>query len=1332
MQGARADTVEPAESNSSAEDTGAPDDSKLEYDLEDFPHRIRSDPLPSNPFSFPAEGHHHSDDTPRSTAGLISPRHRQLAATHDSDNAVSNRTSMSHWDPEPGFAHVDGEIGGSGYNETLVDIVTVPCPGADPVETWTRDPLPDGFFGNPNDNELTIHSALKELAGDAILTPGIGGNFPKAAHLWVRQGIRRYANTARVLLYRHRELADNTTLDGLARDLLDNVLQRREGQHVSRPVFFIAHSIGGLVVKQALLIARRDETYRGILFNCHGVTFFATPHRGSSYMAMRHLSESIQLLLHLQRPLPRTLAHDVRVGNKNLLKMHDDFTDIASEMRLWTFYETIDSELSGSGSGLANEVQFSAPLVSIKSAIVGVRQEMIYSSLESDHAHCASFGITNPRTMSTYLHDLADAVAKAVTLSQTIHTPLWLKDEVKIELIGFYEDPDATDLDSDVRLYFTRYHLSEFLKKGPERCLEERLKCVPRRHGAPGHKDSAQAVAGRASSGGGGGLNIVNNVQKILTAAVSGSHEQGRPSSPDIVVTLPSARPTMVEGHDLAEPTGRRPHSLTLPALSNPGFHRPSSRGSGGTTSTMSDPTDRDISPKEGASATHRETWSHDHPARANSEKAGLRAASKLRAERLSRTAALQDLTAGFSRPNPARRKFMWMHLPFTNPLWVKDIFDKLSETHNQNFNKLFNNENWVSRHVHGRHSQSQPSFVKPAVHFISPDSAPSPRPAHSSPNLSNGGPPTTYLYLYLPYLHFDTYRQIIKRRNIVTRRLAHGRARPVPEDIANLESLELRMIWDYLGYDPPLNCRRTLDQYGYPSLRDTYTRDDDQMLYKLTKEGKPQRLSSALTTREEESIQSLAERYSLGTKLLHQVIEREKEMASSDSENEVEAEVRDGNLLMVDQLWLWAIDTTTLTTFFPKRESRPAEGALFQQADLRNSVYNELNGDLTGRCENALDLAAFVALHAVTVLLDRSSHPDLEVFRIFEEAIGMLTERMTWNLKKFRMQTFKDFELESEDEDPEDNTAKSIKKRHKREIERAERENRENTSALLELRDMEDELKTLSKLFDTQTAMLGKMLDIYQGDSLKDLTHYGQGYLQEALGRLEEYKLQTTEMLDRVAATKGDYEKLLEMAQRQAQVDDVRWSRLQTELASSQNLSVMIFTIFTVIFLPLSFFTSLFGMNTVEWDRQLPTMAFVGEISLPISVVMILATLVAAFSSHVQIFFGTAWRRAVRAWDALVEALRRLEPEAWRRDKERLRAERAREEREERETRRKDRSYDFWATVRRQRTMASYEIPDVNRKRAGTGFDSSGGGGGGGGSAGGTKRSTWRFGSTK
>lgn len=90
-----------------------------------------------------------------------------------------------------------------------------------------------------------------------------------------------------------------------------------------------------------------------------------------------------------------------------------------------------------------------------------------------------------------------------------------------------------------------------------------------------------------------------------------------------------------------------------------------------------------------------------------------------------------------------------------------------------------------------------------------------------------------------------------------------------------------------------------------------------------------------------------------------------------------------------------------TLVTFFPKRESDPIEGPLYQQADLRDSIFNEVNVDLTRQCENALDLAALSALHAVSVLLDRASHPDLEIFRIFEEAISVLvslTALLTYN----------------------------------------------------------------------------------------------------------------------------------------------------------------------------------------------------------------------------------------------------------------------------------------------------------------------------------------------
>lgn len=118
-------------------------------------------------------------------------------------------------------------------------------------------------------------------------------------------------------------------------------------------------------------------------------------------------------------------------------------------------------------------------------------------------------------------------------------------------------------------------------------------------------------------------------------------------------------------------------------------------------------------------------------------------------------------------------------------------------------------------------------------------------------------------------------------------------------------------MIWQYIGSDPPLNFRRTLDQFGYPSLKDTYARDDDQMLYKLTKEDERLDLpgNPSIT---DTSVLDLSDQYSIGTKLLHELVKKENEItATTDVENEVDVNLRDGNLLMVDQLWMWAIDSS-------------------------------------------------------------------------------------------------------------------------------------------------------------------------------------------------------------------------------------------------------------------------------------------------------------------------------------------------------------------------------------------------------------------------------------
>jgi hypothetical protein len=264
--------------------------------------------------------------------------------------------------------------------------------------------------------------------------------------------------------------------------------------------------------------------------------------------------------------------------------------------------------------------------------------------------------------------------------------------------------------------------------------------------------------------------------------------------------------------------------------------------------------------------------------------------------------------TAGFSRPNADLRKFMWIHMAFNNPVWVKEIFARLAQDMKLDFSRLFDYDNWVSKQIQNRNSDSQPAYMKSMCKYLtSADRLASPRML-STPffgSISTSMP--NCLFLYMPYLHFDTYHSMVRRRKLIQRRRRHGRAKPVPKWVAEQESLELKVIWEYIGFDPPLNCRRTLDQFGHHSLRDTNSRDDDQMLYKLTKKDPPIRHNrSSMSPNNTGSSESLKD---VRPTSAHDTVHSDDDHSDTESTFEPETGLKDGNVLMVDQLWLWSID---------------------------------------------------------------------------------------------------------------------------------------------------------------------------------------------------------------------------------------------------------------------------------------------------------------------------------------------------------------------------------------------------------------------------------------
>ena len=100
-------------------------------------------------------------------------------------------------------------------------------------------------------------------------------------------------------------------------------------------------------------------------------------------------------------------------------------------------------------------------------------------------------------------------------------------------------------------------------------------------------------------------------------------------------------------------------------------------------------------------------------------------------------------------------------------------------------------------------------------------------------------------------------------------------------------------------------------------------------------------------------------------------------------------------------------------------------------------------------------------------------------------------------------------------------------------------------------------------------------------------------------------------------------------MKQKQANVVEAHLTREQTEVAADQSRSVMIFTIFTIIFLPLSFFASVFGINARDWggsDKDLPLRTiflYMGTISLG----FIIVALLAAFNRFTRRIMQYLWK---------------------------------------------------------------------------------------------------------
>ncbi|KFY76048.1 hypothetical protein V498_09778 [Pseudogymnoascus sp. VKM F-4517 (FW-2822)] len=206
--------------------------------------------------------------------------------------------------------------------------------------------------------------------------------------MWPRDLLVPLFTNARVATYSYKSgKGVKTTLRQLAEQFLNILSQHRQKpDERRRPLVLIGHSLGGLVIQQALVIAALNRDFQDLRLSVSGIIFLGAPFQGSSAAVLgKRLAQAVgddpSLLELLQK------------DNPNLHSLSKDFCDSHHEWDFVCFYEDTDADYS----------LIKTRVVTASSATLSGRR-MIF--LHTDHSGLNKFSGANDENYALVLPEI--------------------------------------------------------------------------------------------------------------------------------------------------------------------------------------------------------------------------------------------------------------------------------------------------------------------------------------------------------------------------------------------------------------------------------------------------------------------------------------------------------------------------------------------------------------------------------------------------------------------------------------------------------------------------------------------------------------------------------------------------------------------------------------------------------------------------------------------------------------------------------------------------------------------------------------------------------------
>ncbi|KAH6651738.1 hypothetical protein BKA67DRAFT_626167 [Truncatella angustata] len=159
----------------------------------------------------------------------------------------------------------------------------------------------------------------------------------------------------------------------------------------SVPLILVGHSMGGLVIKQALVLAHQLHEFKSLADRICAMFFLGVPHQGAE---IAHTLNRV-LSLHGVRPF----VHELYPSSSILAAINKDFPYLSKDLRLFSFFETKPMNY-GIGKGLIVERQ---------AAVLNyINERRIY--LDANHRDVARFPSVNDPSYLTIRNALATLI----------------------------------------------------------------------------------------------------------------------------------------------------------------------------------------------------------------------------------------------------------------------------------------------------------------------------------------------------------------------------------------------------------------------------------------------------------------------------------------------------------------------------------------------------------------------------------------------------------------------------------------------------------------------------------------------------------------------------------------------------------------------------------------------------------------------------------------------------------------------------------------------------------------------------------------------------------